>query len=77
MRPTCGGTNTCRPESAAAETPMIAPESQPAGSPASPSAAAPTLANAIVSAKRRNSCGWEGEADIGEKSMPPAAPRVK
>ena len=37
----------------------------------------PTLANAIVSAKRRNSCGWDGEADIGEKSMPGAARRVK
>src|SRR4051812_1185211 len=54
MRPTCGGTNTCRPDSAAADTPTIAPDSQPAGNPARPNAAAPTAAYASVSAKRRN-----------------------
>jgi hypothetical protein len=38
------GMNTGRPDSAAAETPTIAPESQPAGRPAKPSTAAPAAA---------------------------------
>src|SRR5205807_9522759 len=37
-----GGTYIGRPESAAADTPTIAPESQPAGMPARPRKAAPT-----------------------------------
>ncbi len=44
MRPTCGGTNTGRPDNAAAETPTIAPDSQPAGIPARPRTAAPASA---------------------------------
>src|ERR1051325_5264460 len=72
MRPTCGGTDMGRRESAAADTPTIAPESQPAGMPASPSVAAPRAPKAIVSAKRRaSSLRLEEAADIN------SAPRAR
>src|SRR5207253_2062090 len=60
-----GGTDDGRPGGAAADTPTIAPEGQPAGMPASPSVAAPTAPKAIVSAKRRaNRSLRVAEADI-------------